>query len=227
MLTLDEQAVPSAESIAFYQSAGMDPEVLARRKEERPFNFADVVAPMPLGFTRLKQGDMVTFGGRTWDIHIGHGHAPEHATFWSRDDKLVIAGDQILPSISPNIGVYATEPMADPISDWLESCERFAGIARPDHLVLGGHKLPFTGLPMRLSQLIENHHGALNRLLAFIDTPKAAGECFAPLFKRSIGDGEYGLALVEAVAHLSHLYQSGLATRVRRGDGAWVYQRKE
>ena len=227
MLTLDEQPVPSAESIAFYQSAGMDPEILARRKEERPFNFADVVAPMPLGFTRLKQGDMITFGGRTWDIHTGNGHAPEHATFWSRDDNLVIAGDQILPSISPNIGVYATEPMADPISDWLESCERFATIARPEHLVLGGHKLPFTGLPMRLSQLIENHHGALNRLLAFIDTPKAAGACFAPLFKRSIGDGEYGLALVEAVAHLSHLYQSGLATRVRRGDGAWVYQRKE
>ncbi|ABG32908.1 MBL fold hydrolase [Roseobacter denitrificans] len=227
MLTLDEQAVPSDESIAFYQSAGMDPEVLARRRVERPFNFADVVAPMPLGFTRLKQGDVIEFGGRHWDIHIGNGHAPEHATFWSRDDNLVIAGDQILPSISPNIGVYATEPMADPIGDWLESCERFAGIARPDHLVLGGHKLPFTGLPMRLSQLIDNHHGALHRLLAFIDTPKAAGECFAPLFKRSIGDGEYGLALVEAVAHLSHLYQSGLATRTRRGDGAWVYQRKE
>ncbi|WP_282062837.1 MBL fold metallo-hydrolase [Roseobacter litoralis] len=227
MLTLDEQAVPSDESIAFYQSAGMDPEVLARRRVERPFNFADVVAPMPLGFTRLKQGDVIEFGGRQWDIHTGNGHAPEHATFWSRDDNLVIAGDQILPSISPNIGVYATEPMADPIGDWLESCERFAGIARPDHLVLGGHKLPFTGLPMRLSQLIDNHHGALSRLLAFIDTPKAAGECFAPLFKRSIGDGEYGLALVEAVAHVSHLYQSGLATRTLRGDGAWVYQRKE
>ncbi|WP_282127458.1 MBL fold metallo-hydrolase [Roseobacter litoralis] len=227
MLTLDEQAVPSDESIAFYQSAGMDPEVLARRRVERPFNFADVVAPMPLGFTRLKQGDVIEFGGRQWDIHTGNGHAPEHATFWSRDDNLVIAGDQILPSISPNIGVYATEPMADPIGDWLESCERFAAIARPDHLVLGGHKLPFTGLPMRLSQLIDNHQGALSRLLAFIDTPKAAGECFAPLFKRRIGDGEYGLALVEAVAHVSHLYQSGLATRTLRGDGAWVYQRKE
>jgi hypothetical protein len=92
--------------------------------------------------------------------------------------------------------------------------------------VLGGHKLPFTGLPLRLRQLIGNHHGALDRLLEFIETPKAAGECFAPLFKRQIGEGEYGLALVEAVAHLSHLYQSGLATRTRRHDGAWVYQRK-
>ncbi|WP_227267618.1 MBL fold metallo-hydrolase [Roseobacter weihaiensis] len=227
MLTLDDQERPAPETIAFYQSAGMAADVLARRRDERPFNFADMVAPMPLGYTRLRQGDSIAMGGRTWDIHTGNGHAPEHATFWSRDDNLVLAGDQILPSISPNIGVYATEPMADPIGDWLESCERFAGLARADHLVLGGHKLPFTGLPMRLRQLIENHHGALKRLLAFIDTPKSAGECFAPLFKRSIGEAEYGLALVEAVAHLSHLYQAGLATRDRGRDGAWVYQRKE
>lgn len=78
-----------------------------------------------------------------------------------------------------------------------------------------------------MRQLIENHHGALKRLLEYLDTPKAASECFAPLFKRKIGDGEYGLALVEAVAHLSHLYQEGRAHRTRREDGAWVYQRAD
>ncbi|WP_300059721.1 MBL fold metallo-hydrolase [uncultured Roseobacter sp.] len=226
MLTLDEQPVPSPETLAFYRSAGMDPEIYAQRAQERPFNFADIVEPLPLGYTRIKQGDSIEMGGRTWDVHIGNGHAPEHATFWSRDSDLVLAGDQILPSISPNIGVYATEPMADPIAEWLEACERLAQLARPEHLVLGGHKLPFTGLPMRMRQLIDNHHGALKRLLAFIETPKTAAECFAPLFKRTIGAGEYGLALVESVAHLSHLYQDGLATRRRREDDAWEYQRK-
>ncbi|MGD1881243.1 MAG: MBL fold metallo-hydrolase [Paracoccaceae bacterium] len=227
MLTLDVQEVPNAETLEFYRSAGMRPDLLEQRATERPFNFADIVAPLPLGYTRIQQGQTIRIGGRDWDIHIGNGHAPEHATFWSRDDNLILSGDQILPSISPNIGVYATEPMADPIGDWLEACERLAPMARDDHLVLGGHKLPFTGLPTRMRQLIENHHGALERLLAYIDTPKAAGDCFAPLFKRSIGDGEYGLALVEAIAHLSHLYQTGAATRHRRADGAWVYQRKD
>ncbi|MEM9578491.1 MAG: MBL fold metallo-hydrolase [Pseudomonadota bacterium] len=226
MLTLDEQPVPAPETIAFYQSAGMDAAILAARKTERPFNFADVVAPLPLGFTRVKDGDQIKIGGRLWDVHTGNGHAPEHATFWSRDDNLVLAGDQILPSISPNIGVYATEPMADPVGDWMASCTRFAALARPDHLVLGGHKLPFAGLPTRMRQLLDNHHGALERLLDHLDTPKSAGECFAPLFKRPIGEGEYGLALVESVAHLSHLHQQGRATREKRADGAWVYLRK-
>lgn len=225
MLTLDVQDSVTPEAQQFYTRSGMEPDILAGRLAERPFNFSDVVAPLPLGYTRLQQGQVLRMAGRDWDIHIGNGHAPEHATFWSRDDKLVLAGDQILPSISPNIGVYPTEPDADPVSDWLEACERLATLSRDEHLVLGGHKLPFTGLPTRMRQLIENHHGALERLLDHLDAPKSAGECFMPLFKRKIGSGEYGLALVESVAHLSHLYQAGRASRHMRDDGAWVYQR--
>lgn len=226
MLTLDTQDAPAEETLAFWRASGMDAGIYAKRKTERPFNFADVVYKMPLGFRRIRQDDVIRMGGRDWDVHIGNGHSPEHATFWSRDDNLVIAGDQILPSISPNIGVYATEPEADPVADWLEACERLAPLAREDHLVLGGHKLPFTGLPTRMRQLIDNHHGALARLLEHLALPATGGECFPPLFKRPIGEAEYGLALVEAVAHLSHLFQSGAVTRKMRPDGVWEWQAK-
>ncbi len=225
MLMLDKQTVLPPETIAFYRSAGMSEEILQKRMTEKPFNFADVVADLPLGFTRIKQDDVIRIGGRDWDVHIGNGHAPEHATFWSRDDNLVISGDQILSSISPNIGVYPTEPMADPVGEWLEACERLSLLARGDQLVLGGHKLPFTGLPFRLHQLIENHHGALKRLVDYLDTPKSAGDCFTPLFKRKIGEAEYGLALVEAIAHVSHLYQEGRATRELDAAGTYLYTR--
>ncbi|MEO0930229.1 MAG: MBL fold metallo-hydrolase [Pseudomonadota bacterium] len=224
MLVLDEQEVPTPEALTFYKRAGMDAAVYTKRKAERPFNFADCVVPLPQGFNRLRDGDTIRMGGRTWDIRMGNGHAAEHATFWSQDDNLVIGGDQLLPSISPNLGVYPTEPEADPVAEWIASCTAFQPFARDDQLVLGGHKLPFTGLPFRLLQLIENHHGALGRLLEHITEPKAAGECFLPLFKRNIGPGEYGLALVEAVAHLNHLHQTGQASRTLRDDDAWVFQ---
>lgn len=224
MLVLDEQPSYPPETIQFYQRAGMDPAVLDKRQQERPFNFADCVHPMPLGYTRIKQDDVIRMAGRDWDIHMGNGHAPEHATFWSRNDNLVIGGDQLLPSISPNIGVYPTEPDADPLGEWMESCERLAPLARADHLVLGGHKLPFTGLPLRMRQLIDNHHGALKRLRKHIETPKRAGDCFTPLFKRHIDEGTYGLALVEALAHLNHLHQTGAAERVLREDGAYWFR---
>ena len=227
MLTLDVQETWPEETLAYYRSAGMDPEILAERMAARPFNFADMVAPLPQGFTRIKQGDVFRMGGRDWEVHMGGGHAPEHATLWSRDDNLVVTGDQILSSISPNIGVYVTEPLADPLADWLESCERLSLLARPDHLALGGHKLPFTGLPTRMRQLIDNHHGALRRLLETLDSPKPASACFGPLFKRQINGDVYGMALVEAVAHVNHLYHEGLVTRTLGPDGAWLYQRKD
>lgn len=224
MLVLDVQDTPSAENLAFWRAAGMDPAALTERAQERPFNFADVVDPLPLGFRRLREGEVVRLAGRDWAVRMGDGHAPEHATLWSLDDNLVIGGDQLLPGISANLGVYATEPEADPVADWLASCARLAEFARPDQLVLPGHKLPFTGLPFRLRQMAENHHGALARLLAYLDRPRRAADCFPPLFKREIGAAEFSMALVETVAHLNHLHQSGRARRWRDADGGWRWQ---
>ncbi|WP_227286953.1 MULTISPECIES: MBL fold metallo-hydrolase [Paracoccaceae] len=226
MLVLDEQDRPTVETLRFWRSAGMEPGILAQRAQERPFNFADMVHALPLGYTRIAEGDVITAGGRDWHVRIGHGHAPEHATLWSGEDDLVLGGDQLLPSISPNLGVYATEPNADPVREWLDSCRAFQPHATGDQLILPGHKLPYSGLPDRLRQMIDNHHGALDRLRDHLRVPRTAAECFAPLFKRQIDAGTYGLALVESLAHLNHLLALQEITREKRGDGAWVWQVK-
>ena len=224
MLTLDVQAVAAPETVAFWRKAGMDPTLLAKRETERPFNFADVVTALPLGFRRIKEGDCLRLAGRDWVVRIGNGHAPEHATLWAANDDLVLGGDQLLPSISPNLGVYATEPDADPVGDWIEACDRLAGYATEAQLVLPGHKLPFTGLPLRMRQLIDNHHGALERLREYLQEPRTAADCFQPLFLRKIGEGEYGLALVEAIAHINHLRHCDEISSTIRADGAWLWQ---
>lgn len=224
MLTLDVQDRPSDEALTFYTRAGTPAALLEKRQSERPFNFADVVAPMPLGFTRVVEGDSLTLAGRRWQVRLGQGHAPDHVTLWSADCPLILGGDQLLPGISANIGVYPTEPEADPLGDWLEATESFKPHARADHLVLPGHKLPFTGLPFRLGQMIDNHIGALDRLREHLRQPRRAAECFAPLFKREIGEAEFGLALVEAVAHLNWLLRRGQVSRSLGADGAWIWQ---
>ena len=226
MLTLDVQERYTPEAIAFYRQTGMGEARLAKRAAERPFNFCDTVAPIPLGFQRIREGDVLEMGGRIWDLRIGNGHAPEHATFWSRDGELVISGDQVIPNISSNLGVYPTEPEADPVGEWLESCERLKAFATDQQLVLPGHKLVFSGLPARFDQLIDNHHTALERLIAHLETPSVATDCFVPLFGREIEDSAFGLALVETVGHLNHLRQIGRAERTLREDGTYVWHRK-
>ncbi|MCF3973062.1 MBL fold metallo-hydrolase [Paracoccus salsus] len=224
MLHLDVQDHPTAQAIAFWRRAGMPEGMLAKRAAERPYNSADVVHALPPGFSRLREGTQIRMGGRRWLVAMGDGHAPRHATFWSLDDDLVIGGDQLLPSISPNLGVYPNEPDADPVGEWLASCARMAELAAARHLVLPGHKLPFTGLPDRLRQLADNHHGALARIEAALRIePRSAVGCFEILFKRRIAAMEFGLALVEAVAHVNHLRLAGRIRAVGERDGAVLW----
>ena len=223
MLTLDHHDRPTPQHVEFRRRAGMPAELLAAYEAEKPFNFSTCVAPIPLGFRAIEEGSEIAMAGRRWTVHFGHGHAPHHATFWS-DDGIVIAGDQVIPGISSNVSVYPTEPEADPLGDWLESCARLRTHARPDHLVLPGHKLPFRGLAFRLTQLIENHEHALDRIEAQMARgPVTAAQTFAAIFKREIGVAEYGLALGEAVAHMNHLARSGRALRAPGPGGAWHY----
>ncbi len=224
MLQLDHNELPPPEQLAFRRRAGMPPHLLDKFAGERPFNFSTCTTPIPLGYRAIVEGATLRLGGRDWVVHFGHGHAPDHATFWSTDGMLVLAGDQIIPGISSNIGVYPSEPEADPLAEWLESCARLRDVASgTDPLVLPGHKLPFWGIGFRLGQLIENHEHALDRVLASLHGgPRTAAELFQPIFKREIGGSQYGLALAESVAHMNFLYRAGRVSRTLR-DGAWIY----
>lgn len=110
------------------------------------------------------------------------------------------------------------------MSDWLASCERLLPHATDRALAPPGHKLPYRGLPRRLSHLIGNRHGALGRLRAALaEGSRTAAGCFAALLQHEIGEAECGLALAEAVAHLNHLPAAGEVVRDRRQDGAWLW----
>jgi glyoxylase-like metal-dependent hydrolase (beta-lactamase superfamily II) len=221
MLVLDRHETQPPEAVAFRRRAGVTGEALAAFAADPPFNFADCVAPIPPGFRALHEGCRLEAAGRVWHVRLGEGHAPEHATLWS-EDGLVLAGDQILPHISPNIGVWPTEPGADPLGGFLESCARLLNVAAAgDPLVLPGHGTPFTGAAFRLRQLMDNHLSALDRIEAAIaGRAMTAVELFPVIFRRGIGAGETGLAIAEAVAHLNRLGAQGRAEAVEDAAGA-------
>ncbi|MGB0505213.1 MAG: MBL fold metallo-hydrolase [Pikeienuella sp.] len=223
-LQLDHHDTVSETNITHMRRSGASEEVIEAAIARGPWNFSQVTEPLRPGFKRLKEDDIIEMGGRRWLVIMGDGHAPEHATFWCEDEDIVITGDQILPRISPNLGVYPTEPDADPVGEWLVSCEKLQPHANETHLALPGHNRPFTGVPKRLEQLIENHHGALKRLRKVLTSPKTAVDCFDAIYKRPIKSGEFGLAMAEAVAHLNHMYAEGEATRRLDADGAYRFQ---
>ena len=227
MLYLDKQTKPSKQAMDFWVQAGMDKTTFDKKCKSKPFNFSDGVANFPLGFICLDQGTEVCLAGRRWRIEIGQGHAPDHVTLWGLDAPVVIAGDQIIPGISPNLGVYPTEPLLDTVGGWLSSCNRFLKLAQSDHLVLPGHKLPFIGLSTRLRQLVDNHVSALARIEDKLSLEYCtAVDLFQPIFKRKINQSEYGLALAEAVGHLNYFRTREMVTSSVRHDGALLFKLK-
>ena len=61
------------------------------------------------------------------------------------NEPLVIAGDQVISSISPNLGVYATEPEADPVQDWLKVVKLFYLLQMINNLFYLGISYHFMG----------------------------------------------------------------------------------
>ncbi len=216
-LQLDEWDEPPAGAVAFYRAAGYGEAEMEALRARAKYGFSRVCAPLPVGFRRIAEGGVLHVGTREWRVLTGHGHASEHAVLWCEADGLVLAGDQVLPRITSNIGVYPTEPEGDPLGDFLESCAALRRSLPEGALVLPGHNEPFTGLHIRLDQLIAHHTEALDALHGALGEPRTALECFDVLFDREIGDSLRGFAIVEAVAHLNRLCAAGRARRDAAG----------
>lgn len=108
----------------------------------------------------------------------------------------------MLPKITPNVSVQPSEPLADPLRDWISSCGRFRELLPPNLLVLPAHEHLYEGVHERLTALIDWHEVALEKLYDLCQTPKRAVDVFPALFKSRINEGSFFPATGEAIAHL-------------------------
>ncbi|ACT58872.1 MBL fold metallo-hydrolase [Hirschia baltica] len=224
MLVADTGRAAPPEGIKFYTQAGWDADMLDHYTKKFGF-FGQMVWPLPEAFRRLQDKDVLSIGGRDWRIIVGNGHSPEHVCLYCEELNVLISGDQLLPRISSNVSVYPTEPEADPLTDWLDSCAKLIKEVPADVLVLPAHNRPFKGAHQRLTNLIEGHQRQIERLWNKLKEPATTLDVFGTLFFRKIGKGDYFTATGEAVAHLNYLYLRGRVSRTLV-DGVYRYQAK-
>ena len=53
------------------------------------------------------------------------GGVRRHPSLWCPELNVLIAGDQVLPKISTNVGVWPNEPTADALTWFLDGFSRF------------------------------------------------------------------------------------------------------
>lgn len=175
----------------------------------------------PREFIRIRDGDAIAMGKLEWRVITAGGHSAEHALFFCENDRILIAGDQVLSHMTPSVIVPAAQPEANPMKEYLDALTRLEALP-PDTLVLPSHGLPFRGLHARLAQLREHHQARLEDVASAIGGRTNAFAISQEIFPRVLYANPRQ-AFGEALAHLNMLASTGRLTREVDGDGAIAF----
>jgi glyoxylase-like metal-dependent hydrolase (beta-lactamase superfamily II) len=193
----------------FYRRHGLSAEateiVLSRGHE-----YLKRTTGVPASYHRIRHGDTLAVGGRSFQVLTGGGHALEQAMLYRPEERLFLAADQVIARISPNVSVHPMEPSLDALGIYLASLRAIRDHVAPDVLVLPGHGLPFHGLHERVAELIAHHAQRCAEIAAACrGAPLSVAEIVPVLFTRALDAHQTGFAFGEVLAHVNHMLGSG------------------
>jgi glyoxylase-like metal-dependent hydrolase (beta-lactamase superfamily II) len=202
-----------AQRLAFFAGHGVEP-VAEMAGSLGSKGYQESVSGVPEAGRLMLDNELTPIGGRDWRWLATGGHAHGHLCLHAAQPRSVlIAGDQVLPSISPNIGLTPLTADPNPLATYLDSLERLSALDAST-LVLPSHGRPFVGLAARATEIRRHHERQMAKLFEACHTPLTAFECLPFLYRRQQRGFNLFLAMGEALAHLEYLTCSGQFTRL-------------
>jgi glyoxylase-like metal-dependent hydrolase (beta-lactamase superfamily II) len=158
----------------------------------------------------LREGDRVG----NWHVLELPGHADGHLVLLR--DGVLIAGDHVLPDISPTVGLYPNG-LPDPLAAYLASLRRTIELAPT--VALPGHGEPIGDPSRRARELIAHHEERLDAAAAAVTrTPQTGYELSLALFESRLDAAGRRFAVAETLAHLERLVAAGRVARQEDSD---------
>ena len=156
---------------------------------------------------QLDGAESLVLGRRRLRVEWTPGHSPGHICLYDVDEKLLFAGDHILPELSPNIGLHP-QSTPDPLHEYLEGLRRMA--AYQPRLVMPAHGRPFTDAEGRVAVLVGHHERRLEQIAEIVaGGAHSAWQVAIALWGPRENLYEKRLALQEGLAHLQALAVEG------------------
>jgi glyoxylase-like metal-dependent hydrolase (beta-lactamase superfamily II) len=202
-----------AQRLAFFAGHGVEPvEEMAATLASK--GYRESVDGVPEAARLMLDNDLTPIGARNWRWLETGGHAHGHLCLHAAPPRpVLIAGDQVLPTISPNVSLTPLTPDPDPLATYLKSLERLSALDAST-LVLPSHGRPFIGLAARATEIREHHERQIAKLFDACGTPLTAFQCLPFLYRRPQRGFNLFLAMGEALAHLEYLACSGRFARL-------------
>jgi glyoxylase-like metal-dependent hydrolase (beta-lactamase superfamily II) len=152
------------------------------------------------------------------------GHSPGHLCFLAERDRLLFAGDHLLPRITPHVS-RGPDADDDAVGDYLSSLRLVAHLDVDE--VLPAHEYRFAGLAGRVTEMLEHHAHRLDEIEQTVARlPRATTWSVAADISWTRGwDNAMGVmrqtAISETYSHLLHLEKTGRVTRQDSSVDLW------
>ena len=165
-------------------------------------------------------GDVIRLGRREFFVVHTPGHTEDHICLHDPENGVFLAGDHVLPSITPHISGLSVDP--DPLQAFFDSLDTAAAL---EHIetVLPAHGHPFPDLAARCNSIKEHHHERLGKVkeIGREIGPATVNAIMQHLFReRSWGS----MAESETYAHLEHLRLLGDIDGHNDDKGQLIYE---
>jgi len=196
------------------------PQLSAPEMAKGSMGMLDRVAPVPPD-TEVKGGEVIKVGDFDFELIWTPGHSPGHICLYEPNRKILLTGDHILPTITPNVSIH-TQTSGSPLGDYMRSLQKLIDL--DVDYVLPAHEFDTKDLKKRIIEIEEHHEVRLDEMANCVDSGgstawEVAGRVkwatgrladFEPFMQRA--------AVGETIAHLEYLFEIGRLSKVMR-DG--------
>ncbi len=171
----------------------------------------------------LSDGFEIAVGDRTLEAVWTPGHADGHCVIYLREERIMIAGDHLLPRITPHVG-FGPSTKGNPLGDFIASQEKIQEL--DVGLVLPAHGGVFEDHIKRSNQIIQHHKVRLEEMIDILRRGPHTGYEIARRAFDFDDDSPVTYqfpATFETLAHLEYLRNEGKVKTEEDGNGVILY----
>ena len=173
----------------------------------------------------LNDGDIIPMESFELKVIWTPGHSPGHICLYDNQKKILLSGDHVLPTITPNVG-RGPWTGDNPLGDYLTSLNNIKNL--DVELILPAHEEPFTELQQRIYKLTCHHEQRKLAMLKVVNGGLKTGYEVAShvMWTANGQDTAFGelaamdrrMALWETLSHLELLCVDGEVEKFSRDD---------
>ena len=194
----------------FYARHGMSAAEVGAMVEE-----IDDIRSFFIPFTaddHLEQNEIREFGDWKFEVIFTPGHAAGHVCFFFRKEGILLAGDHILPYISPSLSPNIFDEIFQPLKSYLDSLRIVENL--PVTTIYPGHGNSFTNISERAGEIRTSHELRKQVILQSLNSlPKTSYDICAEVSKAAASrwdNWEKLMALNETYVYLQELKREGV-----------------